>query len=332
MAASFLHFNNGVTFLAESAQWDAFTHKLTMEKAQVVNGGQTIRVLHNAHSSGQLHDGVLIPVRLITSQGDKEFANNVAVNLNNQNRIQPSFLRSNDPRVIQLGSSLASLGWYLERRQKQVQFLTNDERKEIETRIGHSLEGRVIKIKEGTQAYVSTFMGQPEMAKKNPRLIFLGSQDGGYFDRIFNAEMTAEKFLAAQSLFWEVSNFVKQFMKRKRRKERVGDWKKDYTELLGDPLVSNHGEVIDQVIPQSAIFLTAIIYQIEVITLDRSIDEVVAELVGGDYSLLTNCLDQLISFAEDDQDSSKSWPTLLKSQTFYENFVSFLRGRISSAK
>jgi hypothetical protein len=39
---NFLHFNNGVTFLCDSAHYDGFQHILKLEKAQVVNGGQTI--------------------------------------------------------------------------------------------------------------------------------------------------------------------------------------------------------------------------------------------------------------------------------------------------
>jgi hypothetical protein len=144
-SASFFHFNNGITFLCETAGWDGFTRKLTLKKAQIVNGGQTIRVLHSSLNDGQLKEDVLVPLRVITSQGNKEFANNVAVNLNNQNRIEPSFLRSNDPRVIQLANSLASMGWYLERRDNEVNMLTPTEKASVETKIGRPLGGCVFR-------------------------------------------------------------------------------------------------------------------------------------------------------------------------------------------
>src|SRR6266480_5019250 len=82
---NFLHFNNGVTFLCESASYDGFQAVLTLEKAQVVNGGQTIRALYRAFQKGSLKSDVMVPARAITSSGDKNFANNVAVNQNNQN-------------------------------------------------------------------------------------------------------------------------------------------------------------------------------------------------------------------------------------------------------
>ena len=45
-----------------------------------------------------------------TSSGDKDFANNVAVNQNNQNEVGTGFLRSNDKLVVQLDHALASHG------------------------------------------------------------------------------------------------------------------------------------------------------------------------------------------------------------------------------
>jgi len=68
-SANFFHFNNGITFLCEKAQWDQFTGHLTVDKAQVVNGGQTIRVLYQAGSN--LKPDALVPVRIIESRGDK---------------------------------------------------------------------------------------------------------------------------------------------------------------------------------------------------------------------------------------------------------------------
>src|SRR5438045_9355748 len=121
----------------------------------------------------------MVPARAITSSGDKDFANNVAVNQNNQNPVGTGFLRSNDQRVVQLDHALASRGWYLERREGELKASTPDEKAAIEQRIGRTLEGRVIRLKEGAQAYTATFYGQPEIAKKNPKKIFLSVSDGG---------------------------------------------------------------------------------------------------------------------------------------------------------
>ena len=329
-SANFFHYNNGITFLCETAGWDQFISTLTLNKGQVVNGGQTIRVLHSSYRENALKEDVLVPVRVITSQGDKQFGNNVAVNLNNQTRLGTSFLRSNDPRIVQLANSLASLGWYLERREDEVRQLTGSEKESAEQRIGRSLEGRVIGIKEGTQAYASTFFRQPELAKKNVKRMFLGAQDGGYFERIFSEELSAENFVLAQQIKWHVDDFVKQFMNRKRRKARVENWYEDYEELLGENLMRKHKDVIDQVVPQSSIFLSAILFEERVRILDESPQDLLDELAQSVQPMLDK-LNSIIEYArENPQIANKSWPTLLKSQPFFENVVSYLKGKLSS--
>ena len=328
---NFIHYNNGVTFLCESAVWDQFVSKLTLNRAQIVNGGQTIRALHGANKENALREDVLVSVRVITSRGDKEFGSNVAVNLNNQNRMESSFLRSNNPRVVQLGNSLASLGWYLERREGEVRSFTETEKSAAAQRIGRPLEGRVISLKDGAQAYAATYFRNPELAKKNPQKIFMGTGDGGYFERIFNDEISAEKFAIAQQIKWHVDSFVNQFMTRKRRKTRVANWRDDYKEVLGPSIVDTWAEKIDQVIPQSAVFLCAILFDEYVRIKNSQPEQLIQDLSASNNGLtqrvLEVTLDQGISNPEA---ANKSWPTLLKSQTFFELVSTFLKGRASA--
>jgi len=49
---NFLHFNNGVTFLCDEAIYDVFQQTLSLDRAQIVNGGQTIRAIHRAFKTG----------------------------------------------------------------------------------------------------------------------------------------------------------------------------------------------------------------------------------------------------------------------------------------
>jgi hypothetical protein len=219
-SGSFLHYNNGVTFLCEQAAWDAFTTSLVLRNAQVVNGGQTIRVLHGASVGGELQAGVSVIARVVTSQGDKEFASNVAVNQNNQNRMKSSFLRSNSPRVVQLANSLASMGWYLERREGEVAAMTAAERAGVEAKIGRPMEGRIISLKAGTQAYVATFYERPYLAKSDLGRVFLGASRGGHFDSIFGDGMTAGDFCTAYQLKSVVDSFIRDFAACKRRRAK----------------------------------------------------------------------------------------------------------------
>ncbi|MFO1006539.1 MAG: AIPR family protein [Planctomycetaceae bacterium] len=327
-SGNFFHYNNGVTLLCETAKWDQFQSTMTLNKAQVVNGGQTVRVLHRVKVDKALKSSVVVPVRVITSQGDKQFASDVAVNLNNQNRIESSFLRSNDPRVVQLAHSLESAGWYLERRENEVANLTDSEKRTIELRLGRSLQGHVIRLRDGAQAYVATFLRMPELAKKNPKRIFLNAQDGGVYDRVFNNEISAEKLVSAHKIKTAVDGFIRRFTALKQRKSRVADWKAEYQELLTEPIVTRFVDKVDQVIPQSGVFLCALIYETQCRVGGQDPESVASTLEAGDMTSLINELAAALEFAVTNPENAiKSWPTLLKSQGFFENVCSFRLGQ-----
>jgi hypothetical protein len=326
-SANFFHFNNGITFLCESAIWDQFTGNMTLIKAQIVNGGQTARVIHHAYKDDDLKHDVLVPIRVITSQGDKNFANNVAVNLNNQNKVESSFLISNHPNIIQLSNSLSTLGWYLERREDELKYLSDEERSQIERKIGQDLENHVIPLKEGTQAYASTYYRQPELAKKNQKLLFMSRKDNGHFDRIFNTELTAEKFLNAFKIKACVDEYIKKFVTMKRRKARTGNWEEEYSEFLSDNLFVNHLKIIDQVIPQSTIFICAVLFEKYTKIQKRDVSELLDDINRTPNGIINMTLESILNFANNNPDiANKSWPTLLKSQTFFNHICSYLAG------
>jgi hypothetical protein len=325
-SVNFFHFNNGVTFLCDSASYDPFQKTLTLEKAQVVNGGQTIRALHRAFVRQKLKPDVVVPARAITSSGLKDFANNVAVNQNNQNQVGTGFLRSNDQRVVQLDHALASIGWLLERREGELTNLTETEKVALTRRIGSPIEGRVIRLKDGAQAYTATFYGQPELAKKNVKRIFLSTEDGGYYERIFSTDMTAEKIVIAHGLKHTVDEFVKRFATIRRKAQASDDVKKVYEPLLGKPL-TQHSDVIHQVIPQCSLFLCGTIYK-ELVEIRKTELKTIAETLGreGD-DLIRRHLLHIIDFAQRNKDKAdRSWPVLLKSNAFFNHIVAYLSG------
>jgi len=199
-------------------------------------------------------------------------------------------------------------------------------------------------MKEAIQAYVATFFRAPEIAKSKTGMIFLGSQDGGFFEKIFNTDLTAEKLLLAHMLKNYVDDYVKRFMTLKRRKSKVLDLKQLYKGLLGNDLVDNYFEDLDQVIPQSAVFLSAIIFE-EKVELrikqqtptpgsnpkDR-VDyrlvytkELVEQLKTGDVKTLNDKVFLIIKYVKTDtKNAGRSWPTLLKNQNFFQDIAAYL--------
>jgi hypothetical protein len=329
-SGNFLHYNNGVTFLCDSAGWDQFQEKLTLIKAQVVNGGQTIRVLGRTHKQGTLKPNVLVPARVITAEGSKEFASNVAINQNNQNQMGTGFLRSNDPRVVQLAHALSSLGWYLERRAGELDATDAGERVALAQQIGRAgepLDPWVIRLKEGTQAYAATFFGQPELAKKNPKEMFLAQDDGGSFEKIFSADLTAEKLVIAHQIKATVDDFVGGFNTRKHRKERTPNWEQGYRQYLGSQVMDDFPDEVDQVVPQSGIFLCGTVFKDLVTFQGKAAKEIPKHLRDNGSTVFQSHLWHILNFVrQDPAQKIKSWPSLLKSNTLFTNFVSYLGG------
>lgn len=125
---------------------------------------------------------------------------------------------------------------------------------------------------------------------------------------------------------------MKQFMTRKRRKDRVEDWRVDYKALLGDNLVDNHLDVIDQVIPQSSVFLCGLAYEERVRILEFDFDDIISTLEGENFDILKDHLLILIQYAKGNAELTKSWPTLLKSQSFFDNVSSYMKGLVAGGK
>jgi len=311
----------------DRADYDAFQHILRLEKVQVVNGGQTIRALHRAKLKGSLKSDVLVPARAITSSGDKDFANNVAVNQNNQNQVGTGFLRSVDPRVVQLDHALASLGWYLERREGELKNATGDEVAAIQQRIGHLVENRTIRLKDGAQAYTATFYGQPELAKKNPKKIFLAIDDGGSYEKIFSSEMTAEKVIIAHQIKMYVEEFVRRFSAIRRKAQASDTIQTVYKPVLGEELAMRHSDVIHQVMAQCSLFLCGTIFKDLVEIQKRDPSSVPAALEADGSSLIQEHLLHIIDYAKNNKDKAdRSWPVLLKSNTFFNYIAAYLAG------
>jgi hypothetical protein len=140
--------------------------------------------------------------------------------------------------------------------------------------------------------------------------------------------MSAEKFVISQRLKWVTDAFVEKFMNLKRRKARGVDWKTEYTALLGSQLVQEFGDRLDQVVPQCSVFLCALLFEDHIVLGKQQAAVLLTALESGDLSPILDKLAVLLQFARDNPTSAnKSWPTLLKSQAFFENVASYLRGR-----
>lgn len=318
---NFFHFNNGISIICDSATFQPFNNKLSLERPQIVNGGQTIRILHRCYKENKLQLAVHTAVRVITTGKDKEFASNVAVNLNNQTRVDNTFLRSNDPRIVQLLHSLSAIGYFLERRAGELEAMLPGELKDLENKFGSPLSDHVIPLKDGMQAYVATWYGDPQLAKKDSSKIF--TDDGGSFSKILQSDLTAEKVRDAYELSRVVTSQVDGFKKLKRKRySNNSERKKAYIKNLGS-VVEPVFDELDAAIPQITIFGMAALFEKFVIVKKQSLSELIA-MLKTDPGEIWKLFEELIA-ARRSLKLENSWPTLLKAGAFYRDAIKHLR-------
>jgi hypothetical protein len=97
--------------------------------------------------------------------------------------------------------------------------------------------------------------------------------------------------------------------------------------LLGDRIIDEFGSVVDQVMPQSAIFLCGTIFQDFVSIQKRDPNELPAVLFADSENIIRAHLERILIFAKENPNvTNKSWPSLLKSMAFFNHVMAFMRG------
>ncbi len=189
------------------------------------------------------------------------------------------------------------------------------------------MEGRIIRLKDGAQAYTATFYGQSEVAKKNPKKIFLSLEDGGNYERIFSAELTAEKMIIAHKIKTFVDDFVRKFSAIRRKVQASDDIKAAYTPVLGDQLAAQHSDIIHQVMAQCSLFLCGTLFKDLVELQGKDPSELPEILSTGGSRLIQEHLLCILDYAGKNKDKAdRSWPVLLKSNQFFVFIMAYLAG------
>lgn len=301
---NFYFYNNGITILCDEWEYDQPSWILRIKRPQVVNGGQTIRQIHAARSDHKLKSDVKVLLRVISIGGNKDFAGHVAVNLNNQTLVKPSFLRSNHPFFIQMQHALLPLGWYLERKPGDWQNLTSDERTDLLAKI--SDESKIIQLQSGCQAYCAVFLQDLDLAKKNPKNIFISARSGGKFEIIATSDFTAEKLAYAHGVVKSIDAFKQQIksLRGKQAKTRNAE----LTKLIGSASPIKWEDFL-AMLPQASLFIATLVgHQIGSQQASKISKAMLSKFIGK-----AACK----TFAAGER-LEATWPTLLKSQTFFE--------------
>lgn len=321
----FCHFNNGITFSCDSSEFDAFQNKVIITGAQIVNGGQTASTLYQAYKDGKLKDDVSVPVRTINTDKDVDFASNVAINLNNQTKIDSSFLKSNHPIMLRIQDDLRRMGYIFERRGFEFDNLDDDKKKALEKKYGSDFSKLIIPQRESAKAYVTFIKQQIQLAKKDSGKIFVDISEGGEFENVFDGRFSTLKLLLSYIVFTKVDFLIDEFSKDKRKKNIEA-----YIRYTSLGITDNIEKMMSKILPQSTIFITGLLYELKFKKSEENSGEYVnkfLEYFSSNYlDVIKETIDILITyFTSGEIDDSRTTDSLIKSQTVYNSMIDYVK-------
>lgn len=172
----FIYMNNGLTITCRRFHFSPRQDSplLEIENAQIVNGQQTARALHQASKSNDLKDDVKVLVRIVEAV-DTDLLMQIVESTNTQTRVTSRDLRSNDDIQKLIEESLRTRGYFYEARKNKYKGREASRRVDAEI---------------AAQAYYAIFVEQPAIAKDRKKLLF-----GEKYEEIFNDDIDPANLL-----------------------------------------------------------------------------------------------------------------------------------------
>lgn len=193
----FFFYNNGITIIADDISTEDTNMKtkvkFRIKNIQVLNGGQTLRTIHNYNSKNKANlteilstAQVLVKFLKVTSE---ELKGNIAEFTNSQNSISLRDLRSLRIEQIQLEEYLGNSGILYERKRGDVGDLKNN----YKTSISLDLMGQILLALEG----------YPEQVSNKKREIF-----SSYYNKLFvaNAKLLSKETIDSIWAYREIES------------------------------------------------------------------------------------------------------------------------------
>jgi hypothetical protein len=125
--AWFWYKHNGIIIFADNLLIDKTKMELILRNPQVVNGGQTLKALFSAYDKNNRSDNsakVILRIYRLPYEDTETYKRSIEIisALNSQNKINPSDLKSTDPRQVRLEQLFEKIGAgykYLRKRAKE---------------------------------------------------------------------------------------------------------------------------------------------------------------------------------------------------------------------
>ncbi|MCW5978518.1 MAG: AIPR family protein [Bryobacteraceae bacterium] len=214
----FHHYNNGLVILVEN--FNAKNPQVVkVKKAQIVNGLQTVKSIHNAVSSKkvtvqELEADCVVQVKVIRND-QPDFVDTVVETTNNQNPMNPRNLKSHtrEQRILQTTFKEYNPRWFYQLKEGQWNSLTEEDARFFKPVVGYSVKefkpdphkkaGRVIDNEDLAKAWLA-FLGFADKAADRVTHFF---SENDLYHLSFNRKPTAKhwEIFASQTNFFDSS-------------------------------------------------------------------------------------------------------------------------------
>ena len=194
-ADMFYFYNNGIVFICDKAKNSPASNEIILDGVSVVNGCQSLNVLHNAFQRGKLSSKVCVLVRII------EIAD---------------YFIANHTIVRDLQKQLQERGYYLERQINEVEYLREK---------GVSIVPQnIIQLENAIQYYVGYWINSyASLAKRGKGALF----DKNKIDDLL-ANVTGERVIIAMQTYQSISEVLTMYRKLRRNSS-----KEEFAEYMG---------------------------------------------------------------------------------------------------
>jgi len=120
----FWYKHNGIIIFVDNLLIDKTKMELILRNPQVVNGGQTLKALFSTYDKNNRTDNharVLLRIYRLPYENTETYKRSIEIisALNSQNKINPSDLRSTDPRQVRLERLFSRIGYEYIRKRKE---------------------------------------------------------------------------------------------------------------------------------------------------------------------------------------------------------------------
>lgn len=190
----FGYLNNGITILCESCTLKAGGKTLVLTKPSVINGCQTASTVHEVLSVKPIEPNTAFVIVRIIETDDVSLTERVILASNTQTAVTGRDLVSLDRIQIQLEEEFNMYGYYYVRKRGLHSGRPSEKRIDLEI---------------ASQCYMAYELQMPAEAKNKKREIY-NTNPNGYYRKIFNETITAEKLMRPYLLLKVIDSIIRK--------------------------------------------------------------------------------------------------------------------------